>query len=167
MLHCKKAPITVFYLRFIYYEGVNCTSYNRTFTLQNLPKKMLPLFIRFLALPCLLQAPRDFDRSLRWQPSRRIFEVEPVVLGGPQVVGTPLAVVLDHSEAYRRELTRAHAEVFMVRDLAAPLSVLHHRPISHYRDPVKVQNAKLACNDQDPVLFHLNPLLQQLGLPLM
>ena len=82
-------------------------------------------------------------------------------------MGTPLAVDLDYSEDYRRELARAHAEVFLVRDLAAPLSILHHRPLQHYKDPIKIQKARLACNNQDPILHHLNPMLQQLGIPLM
>ena len=122
---------------------------------------------RFLALPCLLHAPRDFDRTLKRLPSRRIYEVEDVVLGGDQIVRTPIAVDLDHSEEYRRGLARAHAEVFLVRELACPLSLLHHRPLRLYRDVAKVDKARLACNGLDPVAHHLNPLLQQLGIPLM
>ena len=120
-----------------------------------------------MALPCLLQAPRNQERVRDRQPPRRIFEVEDGVLGGRLVAGTPLAVDLDYSEAYRRELAKAHSEVFLVRDLAAPLSILHHRPLKHYRDPVKVQNARDACNGLDLVANHLNPLLAQLGIPLM
>jgi len=122
---------------------------------------------RFLALPCLVHAPRDHDRRTNRLPSRRIFEVEASVLGNPLVANTTLAVDLDFSEAYRRELARAHAEVFLVRDLAAPLSVLHHRPLSHYRDQSKVDKARLACGGQDPIIFHLNPMLNTLGIPLM
>ena len=122
---------------------------------------------RFLALPCLLHAPRDHDRRLVGEPPRRIFEVQPEVLGGGQVARTQLAIDLDHSEEYRRELTRAHAETFLVRELAAPLSLLHHRPLRLYLDPVKLEKAKKACNDADPVADHLNPLLQQLGIPEM
>ena len=120
-----------------------------------------------MALPCLLHAPRDFDRVRGRLPSRRIYEGKPEVLANSLGVGTPLAVDLDHSEQYRRELAKAHSELFLVRELAAPLSLLHHRPLRLYRDAAKVDKATLACNGLDPVAHHLNPLLQQLGLPLM
>ena len=126
----------------------------------------LPAF-RFLALPCLLHAPRDQERVRDRLPPRRIFEIQDVVLGGPFVAGTPLAVDLDYAEAYRSELTRAHSEVYLVRDLAAPLSILHHKPLRFYLDQAKVQRARDACNGLDPITHHLNPLLQQLGYPLM
>ena len=122
-------------------------------------------FFRFLALPCLLSAPRDRDRARSREPSRRIFEVERDVLAA--VAGTPVAVDLDHSEEYRRELSKAHAEVFLCRDLAAPLSLLHHRQLRLYRDTTKVEKARQACAGLDPVAHHLNPLLSQLGIPLM
>ena len=125
------------------------------------------LYYRFLALPCLLHAPRDQERVRDRLPPRRIFAVQREVLGGRHVAGTPLAVDLDYSEDYRRELARAHSEVFLVRDLASPLSLLHHRPLRLYRDPVKILKATDSCNGQDPVAQHLNPLLQQLGIPLM
>ena len=118
-------------------------------------------------MPCLLHAPRDFDRAQKRLPPRRIYEVQDVVLGGNLVAHTPLSVDLDYSEEYRRDLAKAHAEVFLVRELAAPLSLLHHRPLRLYRDAAKVNRARLACNGLDPVAHHLNPLLMQLGIPLM
>ena len=124
-------------------------------------------FLRFLALPCLLHAPRDHDRAKDGLPRRRIYEVEDVVLGSSLVARTPLAVDLDHAEEYRRDLARAHAEVFLVRELACPLSLLHHRPLQLYRDPAKINKARECVGGQDPVANHLNPLLQTLGIPLM
>ena len=129
--------------------------------------KLPILFDRFLALPTLLHAPRDLDRAHRGLPPRRIYEVEPAVLGGPHVARKPIALDLDYSEDYRRELARAHAELYLVRNDAAALSVLHHRAVSLYRDPVKVNKARQACNGNDPYVFHLNPILLQLGLPQM
>ena len=127
-----------------------------------------PVVSRFLALPCLLHAPRDHDDRVQGRlPPRRIYEVRGVVLGSSAIAGTPLAVDLDHSEEYRRDLARAHSEVFLCRELASPLSLIHHRPLRFYRDTAKIARARLACNDQDPVVLHLNPLLQQLGIPLM
>ena len=89
------------------------------------------------------------------------------MLGGPFVARKPVALDLDFSEDYRRELARAHSEVYLVRNDAAALSVLHHRPIRLYRDPVKENKARQCCNGQDPYVFHLNPVLVQLGLPQM
>ena len=89
------------------------------------------------------------------------------VLRGPSVIGTPLAVDLDYSEDYRRDLAKAHSELFLVRELASPLSLLHHRPLRQYRDAAKFDKARLTCNGLDPVAHHLNPLLQQLSIPLM
>ena len=100
-------------------------------------------------------------------PRRRIYEVQDVVLGSAPVAGTQLAIDLDHAEDYRRDLARAHAEVFLVRELACPLALLHHRPLKLYRDAAKVDKARQSCGGQDPVAHHLNPLLQTLGIPLM
>jgi hypothetical protein len=35
------------------------------------------------------------------------------------------------------------------------------------RDLGRIQRARTACNGQDPIALHLNPLLQQIGHPLM
>ena len=127
--------------------------------------KVYLLFFRFLALPCLVQAPRDYDRPRERLPPRRIYEVETSVLANRDM--GVMRVDLDYPEEYRRELAKAHSEVFLVRDLAAPLTIIHRRPLRHYRDLVKIDKARLACGGQDPVIVHLNPLLQQLGIPLM
>ena len=113
----------------------------------------------------MIQAPRDYDRPKNGLPPRRIYEVEDSVLANRDLAA--LRVDLDYPEAYRRELALAHSEVFMVRELAAPLTIIHRRPLGHYRDLVKIDKARLACGGQDPVALHLNPLLQQLGIPLM
>ena len=113
----------------------------------------------------MVQAPRDYDRPRERRPPRRIYEVEVSVLANRDLGA--LRVDLDYSEEYRRELAKAHSEVFVVRELAAPLSILHRQPLRHYRDLVKIDKARLACGGQDPVDLHLNPLLQQLGIPLM
>ena len=113
----------------------------------------------------MVQAPRDYDRPKNRLRPRRIYEVEDSVLANRDL-GT-VRVDLDYPEAYRRELALAHSEIFMVRELAAPLTIIHRRPLGHYRDLVKIDKARLACGGQDPVALHLNPLLQQLGIPLM
>jgi hypothetical protein len=94
-----------------------------------------------------------------------MYEVDPELMISPYVLNSPIASDLVFSEEYRLELSRAFSEVYLVRGGAAVASVMHHRPLRAFRDPLKVQKATLACNNQDPVQFHLNPLLQQLGLP--
>jgi hypothetical protein len=122
---------------------------------------------RFLALPSLIQVPRDRDRLRRGLPPRRLYEVEPEVLGSRHVMWTPVALELDFSEDYRRELAVAFANVYLVSENAAVISVMHHIRLQHLRDMGRIQRARLACNGQDPIALHLNPLLHQLGHPLM
>jgi hypothetical protein len=117
-----------------------------------------------LALPALLHVPRDLDRRRQQLPPRRLYEVDPEVLLSPYV-SAPLASELNYSEEYRLELSRAFSEVYLVQAGAAVASVMHHRPLRSFRDPRRIQKATLACNHQDPVRFHLNPLLQMLGQP--
>jgi hypothetical protein len=124
-------------------------------------------FPRFLALPSLLHAPRDHDRQRRNLPRRRLYEVEPEVLGSRHIMWTPVALDLDFSEDYRRDLALAFSEVYLVRENAAVISLMQHVPLRYLRDPGRIQRARMACNGQDPVQMHLNPLLQQLGRPLM
>jgi hypothetical protein len=120
---------------------------------------------RFLALPALLHVPRDQDRHRQGLPPRRLYEVDPEVMTSPYVLNCHLASDLNFSEEYRLELSRAFSEVYLVRAGAAVSSVMHHRPLRAYRDPARVQRAALACNNQDPVQNHLNPLLLQIGQP--
>ncbi len=124
-------------------------------------------FPRFLSLPSLIQAPRDHDRRRRNLPRRRLYEVEPEVLGARHVMWSPVSLELDFSEDYRRELAQAFAEVYLVRENAAVISVMHHIQLRNLVDMGRVQRARMACNGQDPIQLHLNPLLQQLGRPLM
>ena len=128
---------------------------------------ILCLPFRFLALPTLIQAPRDHDRALLGELPRRIYEIRPEIHLNPDIRNSQIQTDLNYAEQYRRDLAKAFAEVYLVRELAAPLSVLHHRPLSFYRDNAKVQHARASCNDTDPIIFHLNPLLQQLGHPTM
>ncbi len=114
-------------------------------------------------MPSLVEAPRDYDRVVRRQPPRRVYHVEPEVLCSPQIAGMPIVVELGYSEEYRQELSRAFSEVFLLRDDAAVISIMHHLPLRTLRDPGRIQRARDACNDQDPVLLHLNPLLLVLG----
>jgi hypothetical protein len=123
------------------------------------------VYRRFLALPALLHVPRDLERIRNRQRPRRMYEVDAELMTSPYVVNSPLALDLNYSEEYRLELSRAFSEVYLVRAGAAVASVMHHRPLRAYRDPAKIQKATLACNNQDPILHHLNPLLQQLGQP--
>jgi hypothetical protein len=122
---------------------------------------------RFLALPTLLSAPRDYDRVMSNLPLRKIYEVEPEVLGALVQTGSALANDLDYAQEYRRELARAHSELYLVTDNAVTLSLLHHRPLREFIDPRKVERAKRACNSPDPISTHLNPSLHALGLPQM
>jgi hypothetical protein len=96
-----------------------------------------------------------------------LYEVEPEVLGSRHVMWTPVALELDFSEEYRRELAVAFANVFLVQENAAVISVMHNIRLQQLLDHGRVQRARMACNGQDPFTLHLNPLLQQLGLPLM
>ncbi len=111
--------------------------------------------------------PRDHERLRLRRPPRRLYEVEPEVLGSRHVMWTPVALELDFSEQYRMELAVAFANVYLVTENAAVISVMHHIPIQNLRDHGRLQRARAACNGQDPVALHLNPLLQQLGYPLM
>jgi hypothetical protein len=124
-------------------------------------------FFRFLALPSLIQVPRDRHRLTQRRPPRRIYEVEPEVLGARHVMWTPVALELDFSEQYRQELATAFANVYLVSENAAVISVMHRIPLRHLLDLRRVQSAREACNGQDPIALHLNPLLQQIGHPLM
>jgi hypothetical protein len=122
---------------------------------------------RFLSLPSLIQVPRDHDRLRLRLPRRRLYEIDPEVLGSRIVMWSPLALELNFSEDYRRELALAFAEVYLLRENAAVLSVLHRIPLRQLQDHGRLQRARMACNGQDPVALHLNPILQQLGRPLM
>jgi len=124
-------------------------------------------FSRFLALPSLIQVPRDHERLRLRLPPRRPYEVDPEVLGSRPVMWSPLALELDFSEDYRRELASYFANVYLVTDNAAVISIMHNIRLQHLMDPARLQRARQACNGQDPVALHLNPLLQQLGHPLM
>jgi hypothetical protein len=79
----------------------------------------------------------------------------------------PVGLELDFSETYRRELASAFSEVYLLSENAAVISVMHHIPLCQLRDPRRFQMARMACNGQDPIALHLNPILQQLGHPLM
>ncbi len=122
---------------------------------------------RFLALPSLIQAPRDHDRLRRRVRPRRPYEVEPEVLGSRHVMWTPVALQLDFSEDYRRELATAFSNVYLLQENAAVISVMHNIPLRDLRDHGRIQRARMACNGQDPIALHLNPLLHQLGHPQM
>jgi len=113
----------------------------------------------------MLHAPRDQERIRLNLPPRRMYEIDPELMISPYVLGSPIASDLNFSEEYRLELSRAFSEVYLLRAGAAVTSVMHHRPLRTLRDPVRIHKASLACNDQDPIQLHLNPLLQQLGLP--
>jgi hypothetical protein len=80
---------------------------------------------------------------------------------------TTVAHELDFSEDYRRELAAAFANVYLVRENAPVISVMHHVRLNTMVDHGRLQRARAACNGQDPITQHLNPLLQQLGRPLM
>ncbi len=120
---------------------------------------------RFLALPALLHVPRDQERLRLHQRPRRMYEVDAGLMTSPYVLNSPLASDLNFSEQYRLELSRAFSEVYLVRAGSAVASVMYHRPLRVFRDPAKIQKATLACNNQDPIALHLNPLLQQIGQP--
>jgi hypothetical protein len=122
-------------------------------------------FSRFLALPALLHVPRDQDRVRQRLPPRRMYEVEPELMLSPYVLNCPVAIDLNFSEQYRLELSRAFSEVYLLRGGAAVASVMHHCPLRVFRDQTKIQKALLACNNQDPIQHHLDPLLQQIGQP--
>ncbi len=123
------------------------------------------LTCRFLALPALLHVPRDRERARLNLPPRRMYEVDPELLISPYVLNCPLASDLAFSEEYRLELSRAFSEVYLLKAGAAVASVMHHRPLRAFRDPLRVQKAAITCNNQDPIRLHLNPLLQQIGQP--
>jgi hypothetical protein len=120
-----------------------------------------------LALPTLLAAPRDHDRSVRGQPSRRLYQIDRDVIGARHLVRKPLAVDLNYDEQYRVELAIAAAEVYLVTDHALAESYLQHRPLREFRDPQRVLRARQTCNGSDPIQYHLNPLLRRLNLPLL
>ncbi len=92
-----------------------------------------------------------------------MFEVEGDLLLAPHI--QPILSELIYSEQYRRELSQAFSEVFLVGAGASVASVMLHRPLRDFQDPAKMQRARAVCNGQDPVQFHLNPLLVQLGQP--
>jgi hypothetical protein len=94
-----------------------------------------------------------------------MYEVDAEMMLSPYVMNSPLALDLGYSEEYRLELSQAFSEVYLLRGGAAVASVMYHRPLRLFRDPSRVQNASLACNNQDPIAHHLNPLLQQIGQP--
>jgi hypothetical protein len=102
---------------------------------------------------------------MRGLQPRRIYQVEPEVLLNPYIANSPVAQELDYPEEYRRELARAHAEVFLLYERSAVQSVMEHRPLRYYRDPARVQRARAVTNLQDPIQLHLNPILQLLGVP--
>ncbi len=87
------------------------------------------------------------------------------MLGSPYVFGTPLASELDFDEEYRMDLAKAFAEVYLVTDAGPVLSLMDHRPLRNYIDPIKYVSAREACNGQNPITDHLNPLLVNLGKP--
>jgi hypothetical protein len=98
-------------------------------------------------------------------PPRRPYEVEDEVLSSPYVYHKPVSLELDFAEEYRSELAKAFAEVYLINEAGPVLSIMDHRPLRDYIDPVKVQAARQACNGQNPITDHLNPLLVQLGHP--
>ncbi len=116
-------------------------------------------------MPCLLHAPRDHDRARRRQPPRRPYEVESEVLGSPYVFRKPIALELDFAESYREDLAKAFAEVYLLTDYGPVLSIMDHRPLRSYIDPIKFMTAREACNGANPITDHLNPLLTQIGHP--
>jgi hypothetical protein len=73
--------------------------------------------------------------------------------------------MLDYSERYREELAIAFADLYLVHDNAAALSVLFHRPLQTFRDNVRFQHAQRSCNYQNPIEVYLKPILHQLGIP--
>jgi hypothetical protein len=80
---------------------------------------------------------------------------------------SPVALELDFSEDYRRDLATAFANVYLVGENAAVISVMHHIRLQQLVDHTRLQRARMACNGQDPIALHLNPVLQQIGQPLM
>jgi hypothetical protein len=116
-------------------------------------------------LPCLIQAPRDLDRARRRQPPRRPYEVEDEVLAGPYVYRKPVSLELNYAEDYRAELAKAFAEVYLIQESGPVLSIMEHRTLRDYIDPVKVHKARHTCNGENPISDHLNPLLTMLGHP--
>ncbi len=100
-------------------------------------------------------------------PLRKMYEVEPEVLASLVQTGSAVANDLDFAQEYRRELARAHSELYLVTDNAITLSLLHHRPLREFIDPRKVAMAQRVCASQDPISSHLNPILLNLGLPRM
>jgi hypothetical protein len=72
---------------------------------------------------------------------------------------------LDYAEDYREELAKAFAEVYLITDLGPVLSIMDHRPLRSYIDPARFFSAREACNGQNPITDHLNPLLTQIGHP--
>ncbi len=129
--------------------------------------RYLSLCCRFIALPSLIQAPRDHERLRLRLPRRRLYEVVPEVMGSRHVMWTPVVRELDFSEDYRRELAIAFANVYLVEENAVVISVMHNIPIRHLQDQIRFQRAQIACNGQDPIVSHLYPLLVQIGHPIM
>ncbi len=113
----------------------------------------------------MIHVPRDRIRARLRQLPRRLYEVDADLLLAPHIM--PILPQLNYSEQYRRELSQAFSEVYLVQDGAAVISVMRHIPLRTLRDPAKIMHARDACNGQDPVQFHLNPLLIQLGQPLI
>jgi hypothetical protein len=111
----------------------------------------------------MVHVPRDAERRRLLLRPRRMYEVDPEIMVSPYIVNSPFASDLLYSEEYRLELSRAFSEVYLLRGGSAVTSVMYHQPLRVFRDPAKIQKATLSCNGQDPVVAHLNPLLQQLG----
>jgi hypothetical protein len=118
-------------------------------------------------MPSLIQLPRDRDRLRLHLPPRRLYEVDPEVLSSPPVLGSPVALELDFQEDYRRELAEAFANVYLVSDNAVVISVMHNIRLQNLIDQSRLQRARMACNGQDPIALHLNPVLHQIGHPIM
>jgi hypothetical protein len=116
-------------------------------------------------LPCLIQAPRDHERARRRQVPRRPYEVLDEVLGSPYIFRQPISLELDFDEDYRSEIAKAFAELYLLHEHGPVLSIMEHRPLRDYIDPAKFLTAREACNGQNPINDHLNPLLVALGHP--
>ncbi len=112
----------------------------------------------------MLHAPRDYDDFQQGMAPRRLYQVHPEVLTSKDIPQDVL-LMLDYSEQYRQELAIAFANLYLVHDNAAALSVLFHRPIHTFRDNSKYQHAQRSCNYQNPIEVYLKPILQQLGIP--
>ncbi len=78
-------------------------------------------------MPTLLSAPRDYDRVMSNLPLRKIYEVESEILGSLVQTGSPVANDLDFSQEYRREIARAHSELYLVTENAITSGKLSSR----------------------------------------